>query len=325
MPNFDVAVGITQTQLTALLGKYYDGAYYSGPPSGDSNPFKGTKSVQVKGLGQVTVDWDVTAAPTLALGAPDETTWGQARNSTGQTNADSKTPLPSGLMAQVEIPSLTAHYTEGGHAPVGGTATNTVLYGTLDCSNNQITITPVAVTIDETGFTVWDQAIFNNALLPQIFIVAAQMLSVITVPPLTIEGVGLGPLSITFADQLLVASSVMTRNTGSIDVSGVTWPQDPLFVLVSQDLINEALAQVSSQIKGKTEGEDNVPFTALKQHLADYSWSGSVDSATLTVDGVSPLTLDASVNVSGSASASLTAEGMALAAAGCALGSVLAI
>lgn len=311
MPNFDVAAGINQAKLNDLLGQYFSNA----PAS--NNPFKGSTTKPVQGLGNVTLTWNVERPPTIVFGPPSLDVWNPALNAQGQTNGDTKTPLPTLPMVQVTLPVLTASYRLGS-VEVGGTANNVVAYATLTFAPGTITIGLVAVTLDESSFSTWDKAIFNLVLLPQIFSSAKDMLSVVHIPSIGWQDVQLNPLQLQMVGDQLIAAATLVANKQPLDTSGVTWPTDPVFALASTGLVNTALTDFLAPFQGKTFA-DSGDFHGL----ANWDYSGSVSSLSATVKTVAPLTIDARASASLTAGAKLTAAGMALAAAGCALGAAL--
>lgn len=312
MANFDSAAGITQDETTKLLGDYFSQA------PADNSPFKGEKTENIEGLGSVTVNWNIEAAPSISFAPPTQASWDSALNASGQTNQAAHTPLPSLPTIQVMIPTLTAFYTVGTAEPVGGTSHNLVAYATLTFGPGAITHALVALTIDEANFSTWDKVIFNRMLLPKIFESANQILSVIHVPALDWEGVALNPVQFQLQGNQLIAAATLTGNQAALDVSGVTWPTDKVFVLASQTLLNAALSVFAKQGQDKPFG-DSGDF----QGLADWQYSGKVTSLTATVKTFGPLTINAQLSVSLNAGATLTAAGMALAAAGCVLGTAV--
>lgn len=308
MANFDAAAGVSDVELNSLLAEYFSVA------PADNDPFKGSVTQDVTGIGSVTLTWNIGAAPTLAFGPPSLQVWNAALNSGGVTNGTSGTALPTMPMVQLTIPTLTASYTIDSGSPVGGTTSNVVVYATLGFAPGAIAITIVAVTIDESGFSLWDKAIFNLVLLPQIFAAVGKILQVINVPTISWQGVSLNPLQFQIVGTQLIAAATLSTG-GALDVSGVTWPTDNLFILSSNALINAALAAGVAQFQGHQFSD-----SGTWKDLATWSYSGALTSLTVTVGQVDPLTIDAGIVVSLNVTGGLTPAGMALAVVGCALG-----
>lgn len=318
MPNIDAAAGVTQKELNVLLDEYYENA------PDNNNPFKGSVQKDVPILGNVTVTWDVKKAPSLTFGAPTLAVWNAALNSSHETNGAANTSLPTLPMVQVLIPELAASYTQNAAPPVGGITKNVVAYATLDFSPGEIKISVVAVTIDEKDFSPWDKEIFNLFLLPKIFESAAEMLSVVHLPTIDWQGVALNPVSIMIQGTQLLAAATLTTNPQPLDVTGVTWPTDPVFVIASTTLINAALAAFMAQYNDITRHDDG-EFSVDGVELATWEYTATVKSLSATVKVVSPLTITAEGTASLNAQAGLTPAGMALAAVGCAAGTALLV
>ncbi|MEH6348511.1 hypothetical protein [Pseudomonas sp. 3JA] len=312
MTNFDAAAGISVTELNTLLGEYYQNA----PSTND--PFKGSLPKTLPDLGAVTLTWDVGAAPSLAFGPPSPAIWNAALAPNGETNGSQSIPLPSLPMVQLTLPMLTASYTLGSAPAVGGTAPSVVVYATLTFTPGTLALDLVAVSLDESKFSAWDIAIFNLMLLPQIFASANQMLALVHLPNLDWNGVTLNPVQLQLTASYLLGATTLTTNTNALDIDGVTWPTDPVFVIASNTLINTAMAVFLKPYQG-------YPFSDSGdfKKLADWSYNGSISSLSATVKQVAPLTINAQLSASLNAQATLTAAGMALAAAGCALGAAL--
>lgn len=315
MPNFDAAAGIDETSLNGLLASFYQSAAASSPPA---FPFGGSDTRNIDGIGEVTLTWSFGAAPTLAFGPPTLDVWNASLDAKGNTNGQDGNPLPANPAVQLLIPTLTVGYTVGTQPPVGGQTNNLGLYATLAFPAGEVDVTLLGLTIDESDFSAWDKAIFNGVLVPKLFALAADMLGVIHIPTLSWQGVTLNPLQIWMAGNQLLAAATQTTNSNPLDVSGVTWPTDPVFVLASNGLINAALAAGLQPYQNHTFSN-----SGEFKDLANWNYSGTLKSVTATVKSVGPLTIDAELTTSLTVGASLTAAGMALAAVGCALGAAL--
>ncbi|WP_248730349.1 hypothetical protein [Pseudomonas sp. MWU13-2517] len=312
MTNFDAAAGISVTELNTLLGEYYKNA----PSTND--PFKGSLPKTLPNLGAVTLTWDVGAAPSLIFGPPTLDIWNAALAPNGKANGAQSIPLPSLPMVQLTLPTLTASYTLGSAPSVGGTAPSVVVYATLTFNPGTLALDLVAVSLDESRFSTWDKAIFNLMLLPQIFASANQALAIVHLPSLDWKGVTLNPIQLQLTTSYLLGATTLTSNTSALDIEGVTWPTDDVFVIASNTLLNTAMATFLQPYQGHPFS-DSGDF----KKLADWSYSGSISSLSATVKQVAPLTINAQLSASLNAKATLTAAGMALAAAGCAIGAAL--
>ena len=317
MANFDAAAGVTEDAFNDLVGQYY-----RNHPT-DNDPFKIDVTKKIPPLGSVELKLAIMEAPTVKFGPPSEKDWNAAFNSEGKTNKENGNPLPSEHMVQLQIPKLTASYTVTGgkrEDPMGGTTSNVSAYATVSSSGNDLSITVVAVKLDESNFTKWDKGIFNNFLLPRIFDATRSVLSVIHIPRLNWRGITLAPPKLFFADKLLVAACIEKGNPNPLDISGVTWPTKPMFALASQRLMNAALATEASINKTHSgSGSFSDASMTFGEKAADYHYQLDMKSVGVTVKADNPLEVNLSVKVTGTAGGKLLPGGMALAAAHCAL------
>ena len=318
MSNFDAAAGLTVGETNKLLSDFY-----STVPA-DKSPFKGTETKTLDVIGKVVLTWDMTVVPVLAFGPPSQAVWDAALDTKGKTNKEAGNPIPTLPMVQVKIPALTASVKIGDAAPIGGDAKDVVVYATLTFAGADITITLVGLTIDESGFSKWDKVIFNDVLLPRIFTSAQAMISVVHVPTLSWHGVTLNTPVFMLTDSQLIAAATLSTNSAAVDVTGVTWPTDSVFILASKDLMNAALNAGLDQLvteANANKSEFGLEGSGEKAKLADYDYTSTLGGVTATVGKTDPVTLDASVQLNDvQAGGKLTPLGMGLAALACPLG-----
>lgn len=321
MANLDLAAGITVGEANRLLTGYYNTV-----PAEDS-PFHGTETKTIKDIGPVVLKWNMTQVPVIGFGPPTQAVWDAALDTEGITNKAAGKPIPTADMVRVTIPVLEASVTIDGGNPIGGTTKNVVVYATVTFAGNDITITLVAVTINESDFKKWDKVIFNTVLLPRIFAAAQSMLGVIHIPQLSWEGVTLNTPAFTLTDTQLIAASTLSTNKNPLDTSGVTWPSNPVFFVASTALMNAALAVGVKDLVSKANANKTkykLQGSGEWKGLADWDYDTTIGKASATVSKIAPLTIDALVSlVNVTAGGKLTAAGMALAAVGCALGAAL--
>ncbi len=311
MANFDAAAGISVASVNGALAGFYSSASAKTP---FAYPFQGSETKTIANIGVVTFTWTFNAAPTVAFGPPSLDIWNASLAANGNTNGVDGNPLPNGAVVQLMIPDLSVGYSIDSGAQVTGDAKNLGAYAALAFPSGEVDETLVGLTIDESAFSAWDKAIFNGLLVPKIYELAAAALGVINIPQLAWNGVQLTPPSIWMAGDQLLAAAVLTTNPQPIDVTGATWPTDPLFVLASQSLLNAALAAGVAPYQHNTFG-DSGDYNSL----ADWSYTGMLQSLTATVGTISPLIVSAQVTLSLETDVSLTAAGMALATVGCAI------
>lgn len=318
MANFDAAAGIDTASLNGLLSQFYQVAEQTAP---GNNPFDGNTVRDIAPLGNTKVTWKLGSAPSLVFGAPTSDAWNAALDENGNTNLADGIPLPTEQMVQITIATMSASYATSGQPPIGGQTSNVVAYATLTFPAGEVDVAMVGLVIDEKDFKAWDQVIFNSILVPAIFGAVVQMLGIIHVPSLHWEGVALAPLQFSVINnQRLIAASTLAGSSKPVDIGGVTWPSDPVFVLASSPLINAALAAGVQSEVGKTFSD-----SGDYKSLADWDYQGSLDSITASVDTLAPLTVNAALTASLNVGGKLTAAGMAIAAVGCALGGALLV
>lgn len=315
MANIDVACGIKLASLNALISQYYTSASSVSPLP---YPIAGQVVKSIDNVGQVTLDWQIDGAPSLVFGPPSQDVWDASLDANGSTNGQDGNPVPSGPVVQLLMPALSASFVIGSNPPVGGQTQNLATYATLAFPAGEIDIDLLGLTIDESDFSAWDKAIFNEVLVPQIFKIAGEMIGVVHLPQISWEGVTLNPIHLSIAGDQLFAAATLTTNSAPLDITGVTFPTDPVFVVASSNLFDTALAAGLKPYQGKAFA-DSGDFKGL----ADWDYSGTLNSVTATLSAASPLTIDASVTLSLNAGGKLTPAGMALAAVGCALGAGL--
>jgi hypothetical protein len=77
---------------------------------------------------------------------------------------------------------------------------------------------------------------------------------------------------VAIVQHLLVLGASM-KARGSVDLTGVTWPDRPLFFLFSQDLVRHvAQTLADSQLKGKSTSGNGTWKDVVK-----YEYAGSID------------------------------------------------
>ena len=296
MSNYDVAVGLTGAVIQQALGVVYSKLYPS--------VFKGATSTTVAGK-PVEVSWDVQAAPTLvfrppaagaALMIPHLAAHGYVPPA-GLTHDDIATMLLGVLteanVFQVCFDPVVIQTT--GSAPVKAPITVVV---ELNVANNTVTFHPLTATADPSNPI--DKLILNAVILPQVLAMAQTLLSGISIPSPSVEGVTLGPVNAAIQDGRLVMLANLAGKP-SPAVPADEWPGTPFFAAVSSDAcLAVARAATAGVSKSMTTGG------SVGSSLGGASYNAS---ATMSGIGVAPggdsTSLRLSANLSGSASASV--------------------
>lgn len=248
MSQFDVAVGMDATTLNQGVS----GLYANSQARADL--FKGSQTGTL-GTAPYTADWDIQTAPTFTLAPPTATQWNNSINSQGQHPT---TPVPTENFFQLVFPQFYGSYTLGTAAPVSGT-TEVIVFAQMTISGSTLSLAPLAVWLDETKMTGWDQFILNQVILTQVLQKADTMLSGLHIPPLSFALAGANlqltpPQGTISGGWLILAASLQTK--GTVDITGVTWPQQSLFVLLSSDVINQVASGLGGQLAGKQFSDD---------------------------------------------------------------------
>lgn len=306
MSNFDIAVGVNAGTLNNGAAKLY------ADPTARNKIFKGSYSKDVAGKGTVTLTYDLLQAPVFTLTPPTQDQWKAAIKAPGVTD------IPAANGFQVSMPKVS-----GSVAIDGGTPTQAqgplLVYATASVTNGKITLTPVAVYINEADFSQFDAWLVNNILAPAALQMAGTILNGYQLPSIpTYRGVTLNAPSAGIMNNMVVAAVTATTNTNPLDMSGFAWPQKNFFVLLNPSFINNVL-------KTELQPYQNKNYSGSESAGNDFAWAKGSYSATIktlvvTVNPSNPATLNASVTADVSVTGSAGGIGPALA---CPVGAAL--
>ncbi len=267
MSQYDVAIGMNQATLGQGISELYANS------QARDQLFKGTQS-GMNGSLAYTVAWDLQAAPTFTLSPPADDVWKDSIDDQGQNPKPEDKPQQNAF--QLVLPQFYGQYTLGTAPAVSGT-TKVIVSATVAIQGSQATITPLAVWIDETDIKGWNKFILNQVILVNVLKKAREMLAGLNIPPLAFSSAGvsirLTPPQVTIGNnQLVVGASLEAR--GSVDISGVQWPDQPLFLLMSADLLQQVAQDLAqSQLVGhQMTGHGDY------KSVMSYSWTAKVDS-----------------------------------------------
>lgn len=299
MSNFDVLVGLSETEVSRFIVEYH-----SNPPT-SGNPFKGRREQEVLGQPAV-IGWGVVVAPQVILAKPDCEVWLLAQGSDGLTNEEANRQCPNQPMLQLKFPQLDLEMGLVGSEFSRGTARDVIAHAKLDLQSSTIGIELIAINVDKSEFEDVDKQLFNLLVLPLIFEKAEQVLSVIHLPELGFDDMPLNPLQISQVERCLVGATTLQANPSPLDIKSLTLPPDSVFILLSDNLVNAALAMVFTA-NGPFIKEDSGEHNGL----ANWKYKAEgIPSAKL--GSVEPLTIHAQANMKLEASLSLTPAGMVL-------------
>lgn len=267
MSQYDAAVGLDSSTLDKGASQLY------ADPGARDKLFKGSETGTLNKL-QYKAVWDIQAPPTFKLSPPPADLWAKSIDGTGNNPDAGKRPTENAF--QLVLPQFEASYTLGSAKPVSGT-TEVIVFATVSIQDNKATIAPVSVWIDESKMKGWDKFILNKVILARILPQAQQMLAGITIPPLSFSKSGasidLTPPVVTIQNnQLVLAASIKSKQT--VDIAGVQWPSQPLFLLISPDLLEHTASDLAqANLLHQTFSDDGDYKSVLK-----YSWEAKVNS-----------------------------------------------
>jgi len=271
MSKYDMAVGLDKTTLDGGTAQLYTDS------SARENVFKGSETIQ-KG----TAVWDVLSAPVFTLEPPPADLWAASITAQGVNPKPEDRPTMEAF--QMILPQFQASYTVGTSTVGGTTQVNVFATVAVSADGTKLSFTPVAIWLDETQMKGWDKFVLNQLILKQIFIKANQLLSGIAIPVLSFsqDGISLdftAPVITITGGKLIVAANL--KGKGDVDIQGVEWPDQPLFLLLSGDVAQQAAHQAVRKVDPK-QGSGSYG-------VLDYEYNASVNDVTVSVDsGTAP-------------------------------------
>ena len=295
--NYDVALAMNAATLNAGMLSFY------GKLDARSQLFTGSVS-QGTALGNAVVTWDVQASPTFVLAPPTAAQWAAALKPEVPVP-----PMPTTNAFDLQLGSLNATLSLAGSAPIGGT-TSVDVFATVTQTGDKISLTPVAISLDESKMTGWDKIILNGVLLPALFKAVTALLAGITLPAIpAFAGITLGTPTIVVEQSLLLAVACLSTG-GDVNIDNVTWPQQPLFLQVSSSVINGAASYFAAALSGaQTRGSFSGDYGVFS---ANASYSASITGVTATASATDLTVINASITASAQASGSASSPGCSL-------------
>jgi hypothetical protein len=230
MSNFDLAIGFS----TDTLNKCSTGLFAQ--QAARNKYFKGSKQGVMPGAGNVTFNYEILAAPVFVLSAPTAAAWEAAIKNDGIT------AMPDGNVFQVQVANMRGSaLVEPSTVPTEATGPM-VIYCSVTLVNGALKLSPLAVSLDETQFSVFDSWLVTTLLAPCALTMADSMLSAYQLPKLpAYEGVIVNTPVLLVTQNMLIAAATISVNGSAVDTSGYSWPQKGCFALLSPLLINTVL------------------------------------------------------------------------------------
>ncbi|MCY4045404.1 MAG: hypothetical protein OXE99_10010 [Cellvibrionales bacterium] len=306
MSNFDVLIGVGESSVNNALKALYANSTLR------QSIFTGSKTETIDGQGEVSLNYDVLAAPTVSLSSPSESVWNAAIKQSASTT------LPSTNVLQLHFSSIKGDETLAGSAPVSAQGVLDVILS-VSLTNNQLSFDPLAVSLDTSSFSAFDAWFVTQLLAPAALTLAADALKSMQLPALpSYQNVSFNaPALLILQDQLLTATTLTTTSI-ALSFDGFTVPDKHYYALVHPraiDAIGEAAASTyvgHKQTGSKKEGNDMA--------WAEGSYEASLKSISVDANTQDPTKIAVSVSASISASGSAGGIGPALA---CPVGAAL--
>jgi len=282
MSNYDVAIGLNNEPLDQAARALFDN------PDANKKIFRDTIKQKLDGVGEITLQYQAMAAPSFTLAPPTDDQWSRSIKAAGVTDK------PSGNAFTLYFPILTASAQIDSGDPLTGTGELNI-FSVIVQSGNKLSLVPKAVLINESSFSEWDAFIVNLDM-------ATKILSGYDIPQIpAISGTSFNTPAVAIDNNLLLLATTQTINTGAIDISGVTWPGKPYFVLFSQSLMNTLMNNFSQQFKGlQKNGSEEKGNIAAKAHI---EWKAVLKNVSASVKPDNPaqaiLSVDAELSAVG--------------------------
>ena len=235
MSHYDVAAGVSSAGLNDTVGKFYQN------PIAQQKIFSGTIVKTLDVIGEVTLTYQITAVPVVQLAPPSPAKWD------GSQRTPPNLPMPPDNMFQLGL-TLKGTAAIGSAAPIAAEGPIEV-YGQLAIADNLLSLPPLAIWIDESSFSPWDQLIVNKILIPQALAIATQALSSIPLPTIpTFLGLTFQPpiAAIVYNSEIVVATTLV--DGGATDLSGHTAPGISMYVMSGLRPVNAGLSTVVAEL-----------------------------------------------------------------------------
>lgn len=278
MSQYDAALGVSAATLDQALSQLYSNQ------AARSALFAGQEHSEMGGS-TYTAIWDILIAPSFVLEPPDDALWTASINSHGEHPTVREKPASN--LLQLVFPQLKASYGKDGQTPVSGTG-KVIVFATISIMGTTATLSPLAVWLDESQMKGWDRTILNRLILPRVLEKAGQILAGFQIPPLSFKGIDLTPSQAVIAGGLFVLGASL-KGSAPVNLSNANWPSQPLFLLVSSELMTQAAQKVAAE---KLVGKKLEDSGKCLNDLASYSASCQITG----VSDVAPTDARTSVN-----------------------------
>jgi hypothetical protein len=284
MSSYDIALILDAGTLNSGMSQLFANA------SAQAELFQGSETVGQ--LGVASVDWKFEAAPTFVLTPPTQAQWD---NPNTFTPGGTKPANPTDQMFQITLSSVTTTFNMQSGPPIPLNFDLTI-FAQVGNANNQVQLSNVAVLPSNPTSS---EQLYLEFGVPLLYQKVQALLAGYKIPStITVEGQQFTPPVMTVTNGYLVVASNLTAN-GTPDISGVSWPQQPLGVLISRSLMSAMLAQFTSGLVQNLDGKT--------VNYSDSNWAGSY-SLTGGISNVSIAVASTLPNVNLSATLTATAD-----------------
>lgn len=272
MSNYDVALVVDAGTLNTGMTQLYANA------TAQDKLFKGNETVGTGGV--VSVDWKIGAAPTFVLTPPDAKVWNDP-NVFSPTTAP-KPAAPTDQMFQLTLTAVTTtiNLEQGDPVPLSFALT---VFAQLNVTSEHVVMSSVAVLPINVEPA---QELYLQIVCSIVYNKVSALLAGYKIPAnINVEGQAFTPPVVAVIAGYLVVASNLTAN-GTPDISGVTWPQKPLGVLLGRKLLAALVNQYSTAIVQKLD--DAKIDNSDSNWTGSYSLDGGVSNASIALASTLP-------------------------------------
>ncbi len=267
MSTYDIAAGASKAGLENLIGKVY------ALPAARSKLFKGSITKNVDPIGDVTLDYDVTQAPTVNFAELTDAEWQAAQKER------SGIPKPTGNVFRLAIHFKATVTYSGVPQNVEGpfTAVGVVKVDSTG-GEEKVSIHAPALIIDEAGWSALDKAVVNHVMVPKGLEMANQILPAATVPKIpTVQKLKFQNPALEIATEGIVVGTSLDGGAAP-DLSGFRWPGKELFAVSKLTTLNAFFAENVTDIDEKDSKGGSAWKAGGRIHAKNLKITAKIDS-----------------------------------------------
>ncbi|MDJ0676699.1 MAG: hypothetical protein QNJ36_15195 [Calothrix sp. MO_167.B42] len=294
MSNFDIAIGLSANSVDSVLTTLF------ADPTAKAKFFRGFYTDDIARKGTVSSSYEVNAAPTVTLAAPNQANWDAA------IKEKKDQPLPTENCFQIHFSSISGSISIDNGSPINAEGSLDV-YLTAAMSQGVLSLDPLAVHLDTSSFSEFDKWLISNVLAPAVLKMASKILDSIKLPALPrYEGITFREPELAIINGQLITATTLENNGASLSLAGFSPPNKNYYTLLSPALINAVLKTHIPKVEATLErhksnekkvGDDVVwAKGAYELNLKDFN--AIADNSDSTKINIS---VKADISVSGSA------------------------